>query len=155
MGFNYALEKLKFDKEWEKLHDEYSAAGMSEAAIAQMKAFDWGWFCSRRLYSLHNQPLPEEYCFDEDRASTLFRRFAALSVAFEDDLGTSRYGWLESIEDPRLYQRLKALSDKHLELITLIAIDGYSQAEVARMWGCCRNVIYKKVQRIKKFLQRG
>lgn len=54
MGFNYALEKLKFDKEWEKLHDEYSAAGMSEAAIAQMKAFDWGWFCSRRLYSLHN-----------------------------------------------------------------------------------------------------
>lgn len=53
MGFNYALEKLKFDKEWEKLHDEYSAAGMSEAAIAQMKAFDWGWFCSRRLYSLH------------------------------------------------------------------------------------------------------
>ena len=46
MGFNYALEKLKFDKEWEKLHDEYSAAGMSEAAIAQMKTFDWDGFAA-------------------------------------------------------------------------------------------------------------
>ena len=60
MSFNYAREKRMFDREWEQLHKEYAAAGMSEAAIAQMKAFDWGWFCSRRVYSDHIQALPEE-----------------------------------------------------------------------------------------------
>ena len=58
MSFNYAREKRMFDREWEQLHKEYAAAGMSEAAIAQMKAFDWGWFCSRRVYSDHTQALP-------------------------------------------------------------------------------------------------
>lgn len=57
MGFNYAREKRKFDKEWEQLHQEYAAAGMSEAAIAQMKAFDWGCFLlfsnSADLYPLN------------------------------------------------------------------------------------------------------
>ena len=33
MGFNYGLEKKRFDKEWEKLRKEYRAAGMDEAAI--------------------------------------------------------------------------------------------------------------------------
>ena len=28
MGFNYGREKRKFDKEWERLEAEYTAAGM-------------------------------------------------------------------------------------------------------------------------------
>lgn len=98
MGFNYAREKRKFDKEWEQLHQEYAAAGMSEAAIAQMKAFDWGWFCSRRVYADHVQALPEESSYNEDGRSTLFRKFAALSVAFEQGQASGRYAWVETIE---------------------------------------------------------
>lgn len=41
MGFNYGLEKKKFDQEWKKLRREYRAAGMDEAAIEAMYAFDW------------------------------------------------------------------------------------------------------------------
>ena len=33
MGFNYAEEKKKFDKEWKKLQKEYEDAGMSPEAI--------------------------------------------------------------------------------------------------------------------------
>ena len=33
MGFNYGREKRKFDKEWERLEAEYTAAGMPRNAI--------------------------------------------------------------------------------------------------------------------------
>lgn len=155
MSFHYAREKCKFDKEWEQLHREYVAAGMDENAIAKMKAFDWGWFCSRRVYANHTQELPEESSFDEDKHSTLFRKFAALSVAFEQHQPSGRYAWVESIEDEKLYQQLSSLSKKDLELVTLIAMDGYRQSEVARMWGCSRNAIYKRIQKIKRILRNG
>lgn len=82
---------------------------MREAAIAQMKAFDWGWFCSRRVYAEHVQALPEEDSYDEDGRSTLFRKFAALSVAFEQEQSSERYAWVETIEDEGLYRQLRSL----------------------------------------------
>lgn len=155
MSFHYAREKRKFDSEWEQLHKEYAAAGMSEAAISQMKAFDWGWFCSRRVYSDHTQPYPEESLYDEEGRSTLFRKFTALSVACEQGQASDRYAWVETIEDERLYRQLRSLSTADLELITLIAMEGYRQSDVARMWGCSRNAIHKRIQKIKKILQNG
>ncbi|MGL0834068.1 RNA polymerase subunit sigma-70 [Faecalibacterium duncaniae] len=155
MSFNYAREKRMFDREWEQLHKEYVAAGMSEAAIAQMKAFDWGWFCSRRVYSDHTQSLPEESPYDEEGRSTLFRKFAALSVAFEQGQASDRYAWVETIEDEELYRQLRTLSAADLELITLIAMEGYRQSDVARMWGCSQVAVHKRMKKIKKILRSG
>lgn len=155
MSFNYACEKRKFDREWEQLHKEYAAAGMSEADIAKMKAFDWGWFCSRRVYADHVQPMPDESISGEDGGSTLFRKFAALSAAFQPERHADRYAWVEAIEDERLYQRLCSLSRTDLELITLIAMEGYRQSDVARMWGCSRSAITQRVNKIKKILRQA
>lgn len=47
------------------------------------------------------------------------------------------------------------LSTADLELITLIAMEGYRQSEVARMWGCSRNAINKRMQKIKAILRKG
>ena len=135
MEFNYAREKRKFDKEWEQLQKEYVAAGMSEDAIAQMKAFDWEWFRSQRVYANHNQLLPDEFDCEENGNSKLFRKFATLSVAFGKNGLTGRYEWLMGIENEKLYQRLCSLKQDDLELVTLIAIDGYKQADVAHMKG--------------------
>ena len=33
MGFNYGIEKKKFNEEWKKLQKEYEEAGMSEKSI--------------------------------------------------------------------------------------------------------------------------
>ena len=44
MGFNYGLEKKKFDREWDRLRKEYHAAGMDEASIEAMYEFDWQGF---------------------------------------------------------------------------------------------------------------
>ena len=59
------------------------------------------------------------------------------------------------MEDEGLSQRLQKLAPEDLELLTLLVIDGYRQADIARMKGCSRNAVYKKLQKIKKLLQSG
>ena len=152
MGFNYAREKRKFDEEWEQLQREYADAGMDEEAIAQMKEFDWRWFCSRRSYDNHNQPLPEEKDLQENRNTVLFRKFPNLSVDFDIQKLSEKYAWMQELWDEIMYQRLSGLSKKDLDLITLIAIEGYTKAEVAKIWGCSRSAITQRMNKIKKIL---
>ena len=154
MNFNYAREKLKFDKEWERLQEEYAAAGMDDDAIALMKEFDWQWFCSRRTYARHNQPLPDDGNIPENKA-VLFRRFPKLSVNLEQRRASDPYAWMQEIEDAELYRRLGTLKGKDIELLTLIVGEGYRQADVARMWGCSRSSVTKRWNKIKKILTEG
>jgi len=154
MGFNYGREKRRFDKEWEQLQKEYAAAGMEEADIARMKEFDWEWFRSRRTYETHNQALPDEGDMDYER-TVLFRKFQELSADFEQQEFSDRYAWLQEIEDEKLYQRLCRLGEKDLELLTLLVIDGYRQVDIARLWGCMRSTVTKRLNRIKKVLAEG
>ena len=67
MGFNYGLEKKKFDGEWERLRREYAAAGMDEAAIEAMHEFDWQIFKRERTYCRHTQQVPRQR-FEIERA---------------------------------------------------------------------------------------
>ena len=154
MGFNYAREKRRFEKEWEQLHEEYSALGMDEAAIDRIKEFDWRWFCSRRVYAHHNQHLPDEGDFPEDRG-LLIRRYRKLVTEFDELKFSGRYAWLHEIEDEELYRRLDTLPGKDIELLTLIIEEGYRQADVARMWECSRNSVSKRWNKIKKILTGG
>lgn len=155
MGFHYFYEKRKFELEWEQLEKEYVAAGMEETAIHLMREFDWRWFCSRRVYDNHIQNFPNESISDKMESSSLLQKFAVLSVTFDLDDLNGRYNWIEAIEDKRLYQSLCSLTRANLELLTLIVIDGYTQTEIARIHGCSRNSIYKRMKKIKKILQRG
>lgn len=154
MGFNYGREKRRFDKEWEQLQKEYAAAGMKEADIVRMKKFDWEWFCSRRSYENHNQALPDETDMEDGR-TILFRKFPELSAEFEHQELSGRYAWLQKIEDEKLYQRLCRLEKKDLELLTLMMVDGYRQADIARLWGCTRSTVTKRLNKIKKVLTEG
>ena len=53
MGFNYALEKRKFDEKWKKLDVWYRESGMSEDAIREMYEYDWREFNSNRKFYRH------------------------------------------------------------------------------------------------------
>lgn len=141
MSFHYGREKRKFDQEWERLQAEYEAAGMDGASILEMKLYDWKWFCSQRVYNDRARPLPSE-CSQEVGT--------AVDSGFQ-----SRYGWILDVEDEGLSQRLQKLSPEDLDLLTLMVVDGYRQADIARMNGCSRNAVYKKLKKIKKLLQNG
>ena len=141
MGFNYGREKRKFDQEWERLQAEYEAAGMDEASILAIKLYDWQWFCSQRVYNDRVRPLSSE-CSQEARTAV-------------DSGYHSRYSWILDVEDEGLSRRLQKLSQEDLELLTLMVVDGYRQADIARMKGCSRNAVYKKLKKIKKLLKNG
>ena len=53
MGFNYAREKLRFERKWQLIRQQYEQAGMSPEDIKQMYDFDWAWFKSQRKYFNH------------------------------------------------------------------------------------------------------
>ncbi|MDB1973000.1 MAG: RNA polymerase subunit sigma-70 [Oscillospiraceae bacterium] len=156
MGFHYGMEKRKFDKEWEQLEQEYRAAGMTEEQIAAMWEYDWAWFCSQRIFGNRTQALPSEQYEDESEQSRLFQKFDSLSSRWDvGDIDHTRYGWMSAVEDEKLFHRLCKLSSEDLELLTLLFVDGYRQTDIAAMWGCSRNVIYKRLKKIKKILQQG
>lgn len=155
MAFYYAKEKRDFDREWEQLRAEYGAAGMSEQDISTLYDFDLQWFCSRRRFMNHTQNLPAEVIQGENsrEKSSLVRRFAAFSVSLDESAMGGRYGWVEEIDNPRLLDKLRKLSHEDLELLTLLAIDGHTQTEIAIFKGCSQNGISKKYLRIKKNLK--
>lgn len=154
MGFNYGREKRKFDQEWKRLQAEYEAAGMDEISIQKMKQYDWMWFCSQRVYNDHARPLPSDGLLEGKTTYTLLQKYDTLSTCFHTNGGYGkRYGWVLDIEDEKLSQRLQNLAADDLELLTLLVIDGYRQAEIARMLGCSRSAISQRLKKIKKNLE--
>ena len=157
MGFNNAAEKKKFEQRWAILRKKYCEAGMSKEAIQELHDFDWDELLSERRYREHTQLLPTESITDaeEDSMSGLFKKFDSLKVTFSESNFSGRYSWVEAIEDEAMSVMLKTLSANDLELLTLMVIDGLSQAEIARKDGCARNTVNKKLARIKKVLRKG
>lgn len=153
MSFNYAKEEQAFLEKWRKLSAEYIGAGMTVEDTWEMYNFDRELFRKERTYIRHNQEFPAETIAEEASESSLVNRYTGLTVQFDESELSGRFAWIDAIDDSVLAGKLKALSVTDLELLTLIAIDGYSQADVARKMDCARNTISKKIARIKRFLK--
>jgi DNA-directed RNA polymerase specialized sigma24 family protein len=155
MSFNNGRERRKFEDEWQKLREMYRQAGLSEEGIEAMRAFDEDAYRSRRRFEEHTQPLPTEDFGDEDseNRTTLFQKFESLLTSFDENDFTGRYAWVDSIADSILTSKLKHLKDSDLELLTLYAIDGYSQPEIAGLLGCTQQNISKRLGAITKKLR--
>ena len=154
MGFNYAKEKMQFEATWEKLQKEYEDAGMASEDIESMRAYDWKIFLSRRNYENHTQPLPDTYFAADDEQSSLLRKFSLLTTSFDENDFPGRYAWIDTVSSAELSSKLKFLSTADLELLTLYAIDGQTQAEIASLLNRDQSVISRKIKRIKKFLEK-
>lgn len=154
MGFNYAAEKKRFDQTWSCLWEEYTKAGMSPAAIQLLYEFDLELFRSQRVYVNHTQALPSESISDiTEENSSLFRKFSDKLASFDEMSFSGRHSWIETIENQRLAVRLKQLSDDDLELLTFLVLEGHSQRELARKWGCTQAAISQRYKRIIDFLK--
>jgi len=155
VGFNYAKERRKFEDEWVKLRKQYRETGFSEEGIAAMRTYDEEVFRQQRRFDNHSQELPTED-FGEDGSenrTSLFEKFESLAVTFDESSFEGRYAWVDSVSDPKLAAKLKRLKEKDLELLTLYAIDGYSQPEIARLLCRGQATISEKLTRIKKLLK--
>ena len=156
MGFNYGLEKKKFDEEWKKLREEYEAAGMTAESIEEIYKFDWDAFNRRRADVNHEQPLLGS-AFEEsegslDQSPLLLKFFNQMSYQDEYSFGSGRYAWIETIENSSLYKKLIKLNDADKEILTLLAVDGYSRREIAAIRGVTEQAIGKRIKKLGEFL---
>ena len=66
---------------------------------------------------------------------------------------TGRYSWIDEVSDQQLAERLLELSERDIELLTLIVRDGCGVNEIAELYGVAHSTISRKITRIKKFLK--
>ena len=155
MAWNNGLERKRFDEEQEKLAAEYRAAGMTEEQIEQMHLFDLEAFNSRRRFCEHTQQFPElpENIDEEDGFSHIFDKFIdELSVGMNTSDIRDRYWWIEEIENELLAKKLKTLPIDDVELITQYVFEQRTQVEIARHFGVSNVTIFKRIEKLKKFL---
>ena len=81
----------------------------------------------------------------------LFKKFSSLSVSFDVEDFSIRYAWIDSISNEEIRAKLAILSAKALEIITHLAVEGYSQRELVRKLGCSQNAISKRIAKIGRY----
>ena len=157
MGFNYAIEKAKFEREWTQLRVEYEKAGMSNEKINILHDYDWENFKKERIYAIHTQEFREAQYDNGNNSqgdkSPLFKKFLTAISHLDNYAESSRYAWLDELSDPRLTRRLKGLSIQEKELLTKYCIEQKTQAEIATELGLSQRGVGKQLQAIKKFFR--
>lgn len=154
MSWNDGYERRKFEARQKKQAEEYRALGMTEEQIQVMYEFDLEKYKSDRRYYSHTQSfIPDDFDEgeDDDEKLSIFDKFKdVLTTSIEDSGNKSRYWWIEEIDNPNLVKKIKALPQDDIELITLLAFDGYSKTEIAKMLGCQPYHITRRLARIEK-----
>lgn len=158
MKFNYALEKKKFEEEWSSQEKKFKAAGMSEEAIQEIWVLDYREFKSRRVFCAHNQFIDyisaESEVVEEGKSPLLEKFMDRFSVIDKESRPEDRYGWINEIENIELYTAIKKLKEEDIELITLLAFEGYSVVDIAILQGVSHQNVSRKMKRLKKYLKK-
>ena len=155
MSYNNALEKKKFQKEWQKIRVEYEAAGMDEDSIQKMYDYDRQQFNSKRTFVERTQEFTAPaYEGSEEEASPLMLRYQEVITTTDTYHETkSKFAWIGEIEDEHLLSALEKLSDKDLELLTLYIYEDYSTVELSKAYGIAHQNISKRIIKITNFLK--
>ena len=146
MGFNYAIEKAKFEREWTQLRVEYEKAGMSNEKIKK-----------ERIYAIHTQEFREAQYDNgnsQEDKSPLFKKFLSAISRWDNYAASTSTGWIEDITDERLAARLKELSQEDLELLTQFIIQGFTQSDLEQMGYGKQYKISRRISRLKNFLKK-
>lgn len=135
MSWNNGLERKKFEARMAKQAKEYRAAGMTEEQIKAMYEFDLAQFNSDRAYYSHTQSLDIHEENDEgDEVEDSFVRqfFDDFTVSDQDEylVSSSRYGWIETIENSALANELRNMVWIDREIITRTVFEGYKLVEL-------------------------
>lgn len=154
MGFNYAIEKAKFEREWTQLRVEYEKAGMSNEKINILHDYDWENFKKERIYAIHTQEFREAQYDNgnsQEDKSPLFKKFLSAISRWDNYAASTSTGWIEDITDERLAARLKELSQEDLELLTQFIIQGFTQSDLEQMGYGKQYKISRRISRLKNF----
>ena len=158
MSWNNGYETKKFEARQKKQAEEYRALGMTEDQIQAMYEFDLEQFKSERRHRMHTQPLQveefEENDADESDNTLLNEFFDELTCTIETSGDKSRYWWIEEIDDSETVKKIKSLSERDLEILTLMVIDELTHEEIAKIMGVCVRTIERVNARFKNLFKK-
>ena len=123
-----------------------------------MYEFDLEQFKSERRHRMHTQPLQveefEENDADESDNTLLNEFFDELTCTIETSGDKSRYWWVEEIDDSETVKKIKSLSERDLEILTLMVIDELTHEEIAKIMGVCVRTIERVNARFKNLFKK-
>ena len=158
MEFNVAKERLKFFEEQDRLAREYRKAGMTEEQIKVMFDYDYEAFKKERVFCEHNIPIvlkgfggKDTQMDESDLVYLNMEKFMAKTDTYDP---ADKYGWVEKVQDAKLYEALKNFSEKEIELMALYFIEGYTLQEIAEIRGNSKQAVSKKIEKLKKKLKK-
>ncbi len=150
MGFNYAKEKAKFDRQWAKIRKQYEELGMSQNAIEELYNFDWDWFKSQRRYGSHLADLTEVVNVETIREAST----ETIPGDIPASLGSDPRQWLDEIEDEQLVRKLMQLSKDDIALLTHLVFEEYTQSEIAQQEAQSQKTVSRQFQQIKNIFRK-
>ena len=155
MSFNNGNERRKLNAKWEHLRVQYRKAGMSEDAIHAMYEFDLSVLNSERTYDANTVAVCDgEDDVDARKAANLKQYEAAITVTDTYHETKTRFAWVGEVQNERLHTGLEKLSDEDLKLLTLYAVSGFNEYEIAKVFRLSRPAIHKRIARITLFLKK-
>ena len=153
MSWNNGIERKRFEAKMKKQAEEYRKAGMTEEQIQAMYEFDLEQYKSDRRYYSHTQPLEvqEENDEGDEVEESFVRQFIdAFSTSDEDEYfsNSSRYGWIDNIENQELSELLHEMDTEEIEIITLHVYEGYDFYETADIMGMTYRQVWYRWKKI-------
>ena len=124
-----------------------------------MYEFDLEQYKSDRRYYSHTQSfIPDDFdeSEDDDEKLSIFEKFKdVLTTSIEDSSDKSRYWWVEEIDELVTVKKIKSLSERDLEILTLMVIDELTHEEIAKIMGVSVRTIERANARFKNLFKKN
>lgn len=151
MNYNSGNARRIFYTKWDKLREEYRAAGMTEDAIQKMYEYDLAVFNDDRAHHRYDVEIPT--ADDSENQSNYVEYERATTVTDTYHETKTRFAWVGEIENTRLQSALEDLSEDDLLLVSMYVYEGYDTVEISKVFGTTKQNISKKIRRISKFIK--
>lgn len=152
MSYNSGNARRIFYTKWNKLREEYRAAGMEEDAIQKLYEYDLAVFNNDRAHHRYDVEIPTADDSENQSDYVEYERATTVTDTYHET--KSRFGWIGEIENERLLSALEKLSEDDLKLLTLYTYEGYTVTEISKVLGVSQPTISIKIKRITNFLKK-
>ena len=151
MSYNSGNARRIFYTKWNKLREEYRAAGMEEDAIQKLYEYDLAVFNNDRAHHRYDVEIPTADDSENQSDYVEYERATTVTDTYHET--KTRFAWVGEIKNERLQAGLEKLSDEELQLITLYFYEEYSTVELSKVYGLAHQNISKRIIKITNFLK--
>ena len=152
MNYNSGNARRNFYAKWDKLREEYRAAGMKEDAIQKMYEYDLAVFNDDRAHHRYDVEIPSADDSENRNDYADFVRATTVTDTYHET--KTRFAWVGEVQNERLQVGLEKLSDDDLKLLTLYAYEGYTETEISKVFRMSQPAIHKRISKIAIFLKK-